>query len=200
MEQNIEKLEDAMRKVDRLTTVLGTKVESFSASERALSNCRKELTLEVEELKTLKNALEQALPELVNKAMKSNVQIMVPQLIPPLVEDFREKTFSFAESSLKETARIKGEIDRSVSEVTGLISRQKKEMNVRVAALTLVFCLSSLLTAGGIFYFFPQEVHYGLSDNTLKTYFVGEAVMEIFNKLSSHDQALIKEKMNRKIE
>lgn len=198
MEKNIDKLEDAMRKVDRLTTVLGTKVESFSASEQAFSNCRKELTLEVEEIKTLKNSLEQALPELVNKSMKSSAQIMVPLLVPPLVEDFREKTFSFVESSLKEATRIKDEIDRSVNEVTGLISTQKKEMTVRVAALAFVFCVSSLMTAGGIFYFFPQEVHYGLSDSTLKTYFIGEAVMENFNKLTPNDQALIKEKLNQK--
>lgn len=71
-------------------------------------------------------------------------------------------------------------------------------MPMRGAALTLVFCLSSLMAAGGIFYFFPQEIHYGLSDNTLKTYFVGEAVMENFNKLTPNDQALIKEKMNPK--
>ena len=198
MEKTIDKLEDAMRKLDRLTTILSIKVESFSASEQALSNCRKELTLEVEEIKTLKHSLEQVLPELVNKSMKSSVQIMVPQFVSPLVEDFREKTFSFVESSLKEATRIKDEIDRSVFQVTGLISTQKKEMTIRVVALTFVFCLSSLMTAGGIFYFFPQEIHYGLSDSTLKTYFVGEAVMENFNKLTPGDQAMIKKKMNLK--
>lgn len=198
MEKNIDKLEDAIGRIDRLTTVLGTKVESFSASEQALSKWRKELTLEVEELKTLKHSLEQSLPELINKSIKSSSQIIVSQLIPSLVEGFVEKTIFFVDSSLKEAARLKDEIDHSISQVMGLISTQKKEMTLRIAALTFVFCLSSLMTAGGIFYFFPQEIHYGLSDNTLKTYFLGEVVMKNFNKLNANDQALIKEKMNQK--
>lgn len=198
MEKNIDKLEDAIGRIDRITTVLGTKVESFSASEQALSKWRKELTLEVEELKTLKHSLEQSLPELINKSIKSSSQIIVSQLIPSLVEGFVEKTIFFVGSSLKEAARLKDEIDHSISQVMGLISTQKKEMTLRIAALTFVFCLSSLMTAGGIFYFFPQEIHYGLSDNTLKTYFLGEVVMKNFNKLNANDQALIKEKMNQK--
>ena len=198
MEKNIDKLEDAIGRIDRLTTVLGTKVESFSASEQALSKWRKELTLEVEELKTLKHSLEQSLPELINKSIKSSSQIIVSQLIPSLVESFVEKTIFFVDSSLKEAARLKDEIDHSISQVMGLISTQKKEMTLRIAALTFVFCLSSLMTAGGIFYFFPQQIHYGLSDNTLKTYFLGEVVMKNFNKLNANDQALIKEKMNQK--
>jgi len=199
MENNIDRLEDAMGRIERLTTILNTKVESFSASEQALSKVRKELMLEVEELKTLKQFLEQSLPELVDKSMKSSVPIMVTQLISPLVEGFKEKTLTFVESSLKEATRLKDEIDQSVSKVMGLISTQKKEMTLRTAVLTFVFCLSSLMTAGGIFYFFPQEIHYGLSDNTLKTYFIGEVVLENFNKLTPNDQTLIKEKMNKKI-
>jgi hypothetical protein len=194
MEKNIVELGKILAKMERYEKGLGTNLEKLGDSQQFIASCKDELVLEVEEMKSLRRSLREG----VIAALKDNAQIIIPQLLPSLVKGFQEQTQAFVESSLKESQRLKDEIDRSVSQVTGLISTQKKEMTVRVAALAFVFCLSSLMTAGGIFYFFPQEIHYGLSDRTLKTYFVGEAVMDVFNKLTPNDQALIKEKMNSK--
>ena len=194
MEKNIVELGKILAKMERYEKVLGTNLEKLGDSQQFIASCKDDLVLEVEEMKSLRRSLREG----VITALKDNAQIIIPQLLPSLVKGFQEQTQAFVESSLKESQRLKDEINGSVSQVTGLISTQKKEMTVRVAALAFVFCLSSLMTAGGIFYFFPQEIHYGLSDSTLKTYFVGEAVMGVFNKLTPNDQALIKEKMNSK--
>ena len=149
MEKNIVELGKILAKMERYEKVLGTNLEKLGDSQQFIASCKDELVLEVEEMKSLRRSLREG----VITALKDNAQIIIPQLLPSLVKGFQEQTQAFVESSLKESERLKDEINGSVSQVTGLISTQKKEMTVRVAALTLVFCLSSLMTAGGIFYF-----------------------------------------------
>lgn len=180
MDKNIDDFTDLLARMDRLETGLGIKIDRFTESEQALAKWRKEMTLEVEELKDLKHSLQKLLPETVHQTLEESANLIIPELLPPLIKGLQEATDAFIKSSLKETQRLKNGINQTISEAQELVSSHKKEMTLRRIGVTLIFCFSSLLTAGGIFYYFPQHqyVSYGLSPSAGEFIVLGEAFSE----------------------
>ena len=196
MNSDVNKLKDLLEKIERIETGLSMKVDRIAASEQALSKWRKELTLEVEELKTLKNSLEQSLPELINKSMKSLIPIIVPQILPQLIDGFKEQAGAFVDLSLKEAQRLKVGIDQTISQVSVLISSHKKEMILRRFAIIGAFCLSCLFTGWGLFYFYPQSYHIndGINTDMAEAIVVGEVILENESILNNEQKEFLKKK------
>lgn len=193
MQKDIEELNNLVLKIKRLETVLSAKIDRFVESEKAISDYKKELTIEIEELKSLKKSL----PKLIGSSMRESSSEELPKILPSLIKSFRETTIDFANSSVKEAERLKNEVNKTVYEAQRTISSGKKEITLRSIRMTFVFCLSSVITALAIFYFFPRHIHYGFNPEAARYMSYGIAYVETFNELSQKDKDII---LNKAIE
>lgn len=190
MQKDIEDLNDIVLKIKRLEALLSTKIDRFVESEKAISDYKKELTLEIEELKSLGKSL----PKLINSTIRESSGEELPKILPSLVKDFKEATLDLSKASVKEAERLKNEVNKSIYEAKQAISSGKKEITLRSIGMTFVFCLASVITALSIFYFFPQHVHYGLNHEAANYMSYGIAYAESFKELSQKDKDLIMDK------
>lgn len=190
MQKDIEELNDLVLKIKRLETALSAKIDRFVESEQAISDYKKELTLEIEELKFLKKSL----PKLIGSSMKESSSEELPKILPSLIKSFKESTLDFTNASVKEADRLKNEINKTVYEAQRAISYGKKEITLRSIGMTFAFCLSSVITSLGIFYFFPQNIHYAFNSEAARYMSYGIAYVECFDKLSQKDKDMIMDK------
>jgi hypothetical protein len=200
MEKNSDDLQDILARMDRLEAGLGVQIDRFVKTEQILSKAGKDLMLEVEQLKTVKHSLRQNLPEMLNKSLEKQAQHMIPKLIPPLTKMFRESTDEFIDSSLEKAQKLKEGIDHAIYKADGFISSRKREITLRGLGLSVIFCFSSLLTAGAIFYYFPQKVSYGITSSTAGTLVFGEAFTENIDKLSLEQREFFVKKAKDKLQ
>ena len=107
MNKEAIELEKMLARIERAEKGLGIKVESLIESQQALNACKEELIVEVEQIKNVRKSLKEA----VVASLKDNVELIVPQILPRLVDGFRKKTDTFLDSSLKDAARLKGKVD-----------------------------------------------------------------------------------------
>jgi hypothetical protein len=192
MQKDIEELNDLVLKIKRLETALSAKIDRFVESEKAISDHKNELTLEIEELKSLSKSL----PKLIGSTIKESSSEELPKILPSLVKNFKETTLDFVDSSLQEAERLKNEVDKAIYEARRSISSGKEEITMRSIGMTFVFCLSSVITALSIFYFFPQHqhVHYTLNHEAATYMSYGMAYAECFKELSKKDRDMIMDK------
>jgi hypothetical protein len=178
MSRDIDALQDMLARMDRLETVLGLKIDRFTESEQALSKCLKGMTLEVEELKSLKQLLEKSVPKTLDSSLKESAARIIPQFLPKLVEGFKKQTQEETESCIQEAKRIKEGVSHSISKAERFINSQKKEMVFRRWGMALCFCVGSLLTSISLFYYFPQHSYsyYSMGIETAKAAVVGQSV------------------------
>jgi hypothetical protein len=186
MSQDTQDSAKMIGRMDRFETSLGIKIDHLASLQQELSELKTALTLEVDELKTLKLSLEKTLPETVDQSLRTSAERIIPQLLPPLVEGFQEENLDFINTSIEDAQQVKEGIDKSLSQARSLMSAFKKTITLRGVGITLAFCLGSLLTAGGIYYFFPQHISitYGLAPSAARMVVLGEAFMENTDKLS----------------
>jgi len=187
MRKDTDELDSLLVKFKRLEISLADKVEQFIEAQEKISEHSKKLTLEIEELKKIKNSVVKA----VGKAVEENISQAFPKLLPPLIQGFENKTNAFVESSIKDAQRLKNEINQTVSKASQFISSQKSETTLRRFGIGVAFCFSSLLTALSIFYFFPQyqNVTYGISPSTAEMIVFGETFMENAGQLTPEQRA-----------
>lgn len=190
-----EGLNDLILKLKRLEAALGPKIDRFVESEQALSDLKKELTLEVEELKLLKSSL----PKVVGPSIKENIHKEISKMLPSLIDNFKGDTVDLVGSSVKEVERLKAEVNKSVSEAQKALVSGRTVVTSRIAGMTAAFCIASLMTAFGIFYFFPQHVHYGLNTEAAEYMAFGLAYAENYQNLSQQDRELILKKASERL-
>ncbi len=187
MQKDMEEFSDLVLKIKRLETALGAKIDRFVESEQAISDYKKELTLEVEELKSLRKSL----PKLVGSTIRESSGEELPKILPSLVKSFKESTLDSTNASIREADRLKQEISKAVHETQQAISLCKKEITRRSIGMTIVFCVSSVITALSIFYFFPRNVHYAFNHQAARYMSYGIAYVECFKDLSEKDKDMI---------
>lgn len=195
MKEEINDLEKLLARMERLEKGLSIKIEKFNESEQALTMSKEELILEVEEIKNLRKSLKES----VVTALKDNVKELIPQLLPSIVKGFQQQTQAFVESSLKDLQQLKSDIDQTIIQTKTIVSSQKREMTLRRVGLSLVSCLSVLLTALSIFYFFPQHINYRVTPSIASKIVFGEAFMENAEKLTPEQRKFFIDKASDKL-
>ena len=72
-------------------------------------------------------------------------------------------------------------------------------MTLRGLGLSVIFCFSSLLTAGAIFNYFPQKITYGLTSSMARSIVLGEVVAENVSKFSPEQKLFLIKKATDKL-
>jgi hypothetical protein len=201
MKKDIDAFQDMLARMDRHETVLGIKLDRLTEFEQAIVKWQKALTLEVEQLKALKHSLETALPEKVYSSIKESADVIIPQLLPRIVEGFQEQTQEGIKSCIDEAQRIKKGIDDSISEANRFMSAQKRDMTLQRLGMTFFFCLGSFVTAISIFYYFPQHEHvtYKLGLDTARAAVIGKALIENEAKLTPEQHKFFIKKIEEEL-
>jgi hypothetical protein len=131
--------------------------------------------------------------------MKESSSEELPKILPFLVKSFKETTVGLVKYSAEEAERLKKEVNKAVHEAQQAIYFGKKEMTLRSIKMTFVFCLSSVMTALSIFYFFPQHVHYSFNAEAAQYMSYGIAYAECFKELSQKDRDMILNKATERL-
>jgi hypothetical protein len=189
----IENLETIVARFKRLETSLAEHVQTFTKHQCRLAEDSRALTLEVEQIKEAREFI----CSTVSETLKSALKAMAPQIVPLIVQGFEEKSKKMVQDNLEDLKQTRHQAHEVVSHANSVISSCKRELTVRRIWLGGAFWLGSMVSAGLIYYFFPQNIYQGYSDDFIKTYFVGKVVRDNFEELSPKDKALIQDKFNK---
>jgi len=192
-EETIEKLENLVGKVKRLEVMLGNNVKTLGQYQENISEDSQALTLEVEEIKELRRSLVQKLSETLEEIVKS----MAPELVKLIVRGFEENSRKFIDGNLAHIQKMTEITNEASSKANMVMSSYKRDLTFRRMGIAGAFWLGSLVSAGLVYYYFPQQVYFGNSDGFMKTYFVGRAVQEKYDALSEKDKTIILERFNK---
>ena len=195
MQKDIEELNDLVLKIKRLETALSAKIDRFVESEQAIADYKKELTLEIEELKSIKKSI----PKLIGSSIKKSSREEIPRILPSLVESFKQKTTDIIQSSIEEADRLKKAVNETVYNARQSVYSGKKEFTFRSIWMTFIFCFSSVITALVIFYFFPQNVYYGFNHDAARYMSYGIAYAECYKELSQKDRDMILDRATERL-
>jgi|GEM_PF-3484887 len=192
-QEAIEKLENTVGRFKRLETSLEDNLKALGKHQGKIAEDSRALTLEVEQIKELRDSLVQTL----SNTLEGIVTSIVPELVRLTVKGFEENSKQLVEDNLAQIKKMIGITEDVISKANGVISSYKRDLTIRRVLLAVAFWLGSVITAGLVYYYFPQHIHQGYSDEFLKTYFVGKAVRDNFNNLNPKDKSLIQEKFDR---
>jgi hypothetical protein len=199
MEEMLEKLEELIARAERFEEIFEKKVESLAASEEVLLKLKKSLTLEVEELRKARHAVESSLTKKIENAIEKNINAALPKIMPQLIGEFVKKTESLSNAAVKNAISLNDILNTTINRAGHLIEDKKNMMTWRKAGLTFTFCFSSVLTALCINYFYPQYTHlkFDITPSMVKFSLLGEVAAEMYEKEFTQKQ---KDKMHEGLE
>jgi ribosomal protein L16 Arg81 hydroxylase len=199
MEEMLEKLEELIARAERFEEVFEKKVESIAYSEQHLASLKKDLKLEVEELRTARHAVESSLTKNIENAIEKNINATLPRIMPQLIGEFVKNTESLSNAVVKKAISLNDALNTTINRAGHLIEDKKSAMTWRKAGLTFTFCFSSVLTALCINYFYPQYTHlnFDITPSMVKFSLLGEVAAEMYEKEFTQKQ---KDKLHEGLE
>ena len=197
MEKDIVALEKVLGKIDRAEKGLGLRLEKLDKSQQALTICKEEFFIEIEELRSIRHALETSLTKKIENVIKESINSALPKIMPRVISEFNEKTQEGSEACLQKASTIVDSIERTIKKVAQFNEEQKISMTWRRVGLNAAFCVSALLTAFGINYFWETHVNYEITPDIAQSFFIGEAAKEIYNDLTETQQKKFLNALNK---
>ena len=184
MEELAERFEEIVSRAERFEEGFKNRAESIASSERGLEKLKKDLKLEVEELRTARHAVEASLTKNIEDAITKTINAALPKIMPQLVGEFVEKTSSLSDEAIQKAMSLNDTLNTTIKLACNLIEDKKHAMTWRKVGLTFAFCFSSLLTAVCINYFYPQYTHltFDITPSMVKRSLLGEVVAEMYEK------------------
>lgn len=157
--------------------------------KKDLSGIMSKLTLEVSELEDhntsalemLKQASSQ-IQETVEKATVESQPVLTKLIKESLAEPF---------------SAMKQEVSSLSKKLEGAYRERESSLTTKGVLVTISFCLGSMLTGAGLWYFFPQHVsvNQSLTDWQLKGLRDGAMFRHAFKKLAKKEQQALEKKM-----
>ena len=112
------------------------------------------------------------------------------------LDTYNNQAKEISRKYLDDAEKFKQEMENNVSSMTNLMNLQKQRLTHKGLLICGVFCLTSVLTGMGLFYFFPQNIYY--SDlNVARYMMMGRATWENMKHLSTKDQNIPLDGMNK---
>ena len=190
---------DILARVERFATNFPEYLQRLEKESKKISENLPKITLEVEEFKKVQTTLTPALSAAVRKALIEEKNIFVTHAAKALKEDmesvlkdYRHRTKEMTQKYLEDGEKFRADMEKTVSTLKQLLNLQKQRLTYKGLLICFVFCVASVLTGSGLFYFFPQKVYYQ-DMNTAKNIIMGRVTWESFNKLSPKDQDILVE-------
>lgn len=190
--EEIPEAENVMMKFiqirDEIKESLNNEIDKIPASIKTLESTTTKFIAHFDDFKKLSSEASKQMAESVKEA-----GVLAGQLAAKdLVNLVKNNTQNIVNDEIK---RFQREIEISMGNLRQSIGTADQVLRNRQIALTRTgyvatfsFCLAALLVAWGIHHFFPQSAHYHLNPVMAKTYFVGERILDNWEKLSEKEK------------
>jgi hypothetical protein len=191
MEQDTTEQFDALtRKLKRENEVFAKCIEEISRCKAGISELRKELTQEVAELKVANETIKETIALSVAKAQPLLVDAMAQGVKQQFGEDYKR-----IENRLQ---KLSNQIETLGFKAAHVIEKREKRLTQKGVFVCIAVCLSSFVTAGGIFYFFPQTaiLNRTLTTEDYRTLQRGELLKHTIKKLPKAEQEKLEDALN----
>jgi len=198
MERDIVALDKLLGKIDRAEKGLELRIEKLDTSQHALTICKEEFFTEIEELRSIRHALEDNLTQKVGNAVQESIRSEFPQIVSRIVAEFNEKTQEGAEACLQKASGIVDSVETTIKKVAQFHEGQKISMTWRRLGLNAAFCVSAILTAVVINCFWETRITYEMTPEIARSFFVGEAVNELYNDLTEEQKTKFVKLLNKR--
>jgi len=194
---------DILARVDRFATNFPEYLQRLEKESQKIGENLPKITLEVEEFKKVQTTLTPALSAAIRKVLIEERNIFVTHAVKVLKEEIdsvlkecRHQTKEMTQKYLEDGEKFKTDMEKTVSTLKQLLNLHKQRLTHKGLLICFVFCVASVLTGSGLFYFFPQKVYYQ-DMNTAKNILMGRVAWESFNKLSPKDQDILVEAVKK---
>jgi hypothetical protein len=229
-------LKELLVEADRVNEIFAQNIAHLKEDSKEVLKALPRLTLEVEQIKKIRENLSSFLAEKMKEAYLKESKDFSDRLSTAFLEkaekglQAQKKQYedsletirdAFHDQIHREKEDMKRDLDKHAAQVTeihekyrdgsdkftkdmeGTVSTLKQLLNLQKQRLTRkgllicgVFCLASVLTGMGLFYFFPQNIYY--SDvNTARYMMMGRSTWENMKHLSVKDQNLLLDGMKK---
>ena len=169
-------LKDAMRKFDRNTTIFQNKVDETIQLKKELEVLKISLQDEISELNGCRKTIEDTIRETTKASHPELVVLM---------------TISLA----KQFSELSESLDILMKELKFSHQKQERKLKKTNLYICFVFCLGSLLSGASLWYFFPQQTNYSLSQRHFDYLREGIMFRHAFKNLTPQEQKNLKVKM-----
>ncbi len=169
-------LKDALRKFDRNTTIFQNKIDETIQLKKELAGLKISLQDEVSELNGCRKTLEETIRETTKASHPELVGLMTTSLS-------------------KQFLKLSGSLDGLMQELKSSHQYQERKLKKTSLYICVAFCLGSLLSGASLWYFFPQQTNYSLSQRHFDYLREGIMFRHAFKKLLPQEQEKLRAKM-----
>ena len=189
LEETVESLSSLAMKLERLEVILAPKTQDLVGCVQSISERTKALSLEVEELKVMKESL--AIE--IKQTLQGELKQLAPSFSKQIAETFHQQVRPLTEAPLEALQKISREGDRTVSTLKSMAIQSRTRLILMGVSLVGSTCLACGIMAMVFFYFFPQTtfVRYETKYEQILQIIYGKTVLDNFKKLKPEDQAFI---------
>jgi hypothetical protein len=174
----------------RSNEILADSIEKIASLTKSINESRKLLTKEVVDLKTANETIQETIALSVVKAQPLLVEAMAQGVKHQFSEDYKR-----IEDRLQ---KLSHQIESLGFKAAHVIEKREKRLTKKGVFVCIAVCLSSFVTAGGIFYFFPQTVILNRTLNTqdYRTLQRGELLRHTMKKMPKAEKEKLEDALN----
>lgn len=194
---------EMLARLERIAVKFPDYIQRLEKESQKVSENIPKITLEIEELKKVKADLIPSLSEAVKKALIEERKVFVESALKGLqdnmesiLQKYRDQAQETTQKYLNDAQIFKQEMTIVVSSMTKLMNLQKQRLTRKGVLICAVFCVASVVTGGGLFYFFPQNIYYS-DGNTARNMIMGRSTWDNMKHLSVKDQTLLLDGMKK---
>lgn len=169
----------------RQERILDKKMEDFIVCVQAIVETTDSISLEVEELKGIRESLKSDL--------QNNLSLEMGKITQELKSSLHQQITESLDTNVELVQKIQREAERATSTIHALGEQHKKRFVRWGLSLVTAVCFSCFVMASGLFYFFPQQqyVRYEMTVEQAKQMLFGKSLLDNFKKLKQEDQKLL---------
>jgi hypothetical protein len=204
--QTLENLKSETRDMSKSLPRLTFEIEELKKIRDTLLSSLSEKMKEVytEQNKTLhKQIMDVLVVDAELKVRMKEISKEFRDLIQQEKADLKRELDKHAAQAKEINEKYREGADKFTKDMEGTVSTLKQLLNLQKQRLTRkgllicgVFCLASVLSGAGIFYFFPQNIYYS-DPNVARYMMMGRATWENMKHLSVKDQNMLLDGMKK---
>ncbi len=168
-------------------------MDDFIVCVQAIVETTDSISLEVEELKGIRESLKSDLQHHLRHEMTRNTQELKSSLHQQMSESL--------EANVDLIQKIQREAEKAKSAIHAYDEQHRKKYVRWGLSLVAAVCFSCFVMASCLFYFFPQQqyVRYEMTVEQAKQMLVGKSLLDNFKKLKQEDQKLLADAIEESI-
>lgn len=184
-------LAELTRRLSRDTTVLKTKIDETISLKKDMQSIITELQNEASEFKNCRSDIETAISDTTKESFPDLVNIISESIDKSLAVIVKSELSKFSES----VESFGDHLKTCSAELKSNNNHYRKKLSRVGIIICSTFCLSSILTGFGLWYFFPQSQTIAFTPDQRQAMEYGTLLKFALPKLSDKDRQIIIDKM-----